>query len=295
MRDRSRRACDEGADGLLLGKTRGPPGARRNPTGGDGCRKLIVGGAVALACLGLGFVDGAVNHAFALRDLILGGVGIGSAPTLYENVSFKGAGFEANVVSARETSDVIDTATEAATATPVVRGDAGERPKLPPVDDDTLKPRSLTTGDSQDVHPALLSGDPEDDAESAAVRDEANPIAQFAVLRVAIERELLALAQLAGVASQRPRPPSWWVNRLRELHIFEPALAEALFRVIRVANRAIHGQVDSDAAPIIATSGPELLRSIQGLRFNPAYLGRIISARGTGGCEHGSQYIVFVH
>ena len=63
------------------GALQGQGGTRLAVTGAN--RKLIVGGAVALACLGLGFVDGAVNHAFALRDLILGGVGIvlGSAPT----------------------------------------------------------------------------------------------------------------------------------------------------------------------------------------------------------------------
>ena len=123
---------------------------------------------------------------------------------------------------------------------------------------------------------------PRDDiSDLLAVTDDVT--VQLAALRIAIERELQNIAELArvqGAHGARTFPLKHLVSELLRYELLPHNLEQPLIRVIDMANRAIHGApVEQGADEIVANLGPRLIDGMRRLPSTASWLTALVTVR----------------
>lgn len=94
---------------------------------------------------------------------------------------------------------------------------------------------------------------------------DSDPTLGLAAIRIEIERKLRALYRISGGTDSR-RGAGLLAHELARMEVLPPPLAAALSEVLRIANRAIHGETIRDAdAQALGLLGVQLVDELQDL------------------------------
>ncbi len=121
-------------------------------------------------------------------------------------------------------------------------------------------------------------------AEANAFRSERDPVMLFARLRVDLELALRRMAQLAGLIAkdQKGLSPMMLVHKLSAANLIDYRLTQALRRVLRVCNAAVHGEFDpelSSERSEVADLGAQVLNGIRDVATSPSWVGSALVSR----------------